>query len=65
MEKYEYKTFTYDTKGFWGGTVDTNQFEKELNNLGNDGGEMVSSLSTTQAYGSSKSVVCIFKRKKD
>lgn len=24
MEKYEYKTLTYDTKGFWGGSVDTN-----------------------------------------
>lgn len=64
MEQYEYKTLAYDTKGFWGGTLDTEQFERELNCLGSEGWEMVSSLSTTQTYGSSKSVVCVFKRKK-
>lgn len=65
MEKYEYKTLIYDTKGFWGGSVDANQFQNELNVQGNDGWELVSSISTTQSYGSSKSIVCIFKRKKD
>ena len=65
MQKYEYKTFVYETKGLCGGTVDANQFEDALNNLGNEGWEMVSGLSTTQGGGSSKSVVCILKRKKD
>lgn len=65
MEKYEYKTFIYDTKGFWGGSVDAGQFQKELNVLGNDGWELVSSISTTQSYGSSKSIVCILKRRKE
>lgn len=65
MDKYEYKTFTYDTKGFWGGSVDINQFQNELNALGDDGWELVNSVSTTQSYGSSKSIVCIFKRKKN
>lgn len=65
MDKYEYKTLTYDTKGFWGGSVDAGQFQSELNILGNDGWELVSSISTTQSYGSSKSIVCIFKRKKE
>lgn len=64
MEKYEYKTFIYDTKGFWGGTVDQNEFQKELNAFGDDGWELVNSISTTQSYGSSKSIVCILKRRK-
>ncbi|MEG2356896.1 MAG: DUF4177 domain-containing protein [Clostridia bacterium] len=45
--------------------MDTNQFENLLNSLGNDGWEMVSGLSTNRGGGASKSVVCIFKRKKD
>lgn len=65
MELFEYKVAVYDTKGFWGGDVDSNRFEKQLNLLGNDGWEMVSCTSTNQSYGSSKSIVCIFKRKKE
>lgn len=64
MEKFEYCTYIYDTKGFWGGSVDASQFQNELNRLGNEGWELVSSNSTNQSYGSSKSIVCIFKRKK-
>ena len=64
MDKYEYKTFIYDTKGLWGGIVDVNQFQNELNTFGNDGWELISSISTTQSQGASKSIVCIFKRKK-
>ena len=33
MEKFEYKVVTYDTKGFWGGTVETRQIEEKLNLL--------------------------------
>ena len=65
MDKFEYKVVTYDTKGFWGGNVETYQIEDQLNMIGNDGWEMVSCTSTNQSYGASKSIVCIFKRKKD
>ncbi len=65
MEKFEYKVVTYDTKGFWGGSVEVSQIENQLNLLGNDGWEMVSCTSTNQSYGASKSIVCIFKRKKN
>lgn len=64
MEKYEYCTTVYDTKGFWGGSVDVSEFQKELNCLGNEGWELVSSVSTTQNQGATKSIICIFKRKK-
>ena len=56
---------TYDTKGFWGGSVEVQQIEAQLNLLGNDRWEMVSCTSTNQSYGASKSIICIFKRKKE
>lgn len=65
MEKFEYKVVTYDTKGFLGGSVEVQQIEAQLNLIGNDGWELVSCTSTNQSYGASKSIVCIFKRRKD
>ena len=64
MEKFEYKVVTYDTKGFFGGQIEISQLEDELNLLGNDGWEMISCTSSNQSYGSTRSIVCIFKRKK-
>ncbi len=65
MDKYEYKVVVYDTKGFFGGKVEVEQIENQLNLLGSNGWEMVSCTSTNQSYGSSRSIVCIFKRKMD
>ena len=65
MDKYEYKVIAYDTKGLFGGKVDSRELESQLNQFGNDGWEMVSCTSSNQSYGSSKSIVFIFKRKKD
>ncbi len=65
MGKYEYRVVTFDTKGFWGGDVETSQIQDQLNLLGNDGWETVSCTSTNQSYGATKSIVCIFKRKKE
>ena len=65
MDKFEYKVVTFETKGFWGGNVEVSKVETRLDQLGNDGWEMVSSTSTNQSYGASKSIVCIFKRRKD
>ena len=65
MDQFEYKVVAYDTKGFFGGNVEVHQIEDQLNELGNHGWEMVSCTSTTQSYGATKSIVCMFKRKKD
>ena len=65
MEKFEYKVVVYDTKGFFGGSVEANKLESQLDLLGHDGWEMISCASTNQSYGSSKSIVCIFKRRKE
>ena len=65
MNRYEYKVVAYDTKGLFGGKIDSEDFESQLNRLGDEGWEMVSCTSSNQSYGSSKSIVCIFKRQKD
>ena len=56
---------TYDPSGLFGGNVNVNQIENQLNMLGEDGWELISCTSSNQDYGSTKSLVCIFKRRKD
>ena len=65
MNRYEYKVVAYDTKGLFGGKIDSGEFESQLNQLGNEGWEMVSCTSSNQSYGSSRSIVCVFKRQKE
>ena len=65
MEKFEYKVVTYDPSGLFGGNVQVNKIEEQLNLLGDAGWELVSCTSSNQSYGSTKSLVCIFKRRKD
>ena len=65
MKKFEYKVVTYDPQGFFGGNVQVDQIEHQLNQLGNDGWEMVCCTSSNQSYGSTKSLVCIFKKGKE
>ena len=56
METFECNSYLYDTTGFGGGSVDAARFQDELNLLGSDGWELVSSFSTTQSQGSSKAL---------
>ena len=63
MERFEYYTYIYDTEGFCGGKVRVEDFQTELNRLGNDGWELVSAVSTNQGNGYTRSIVCILKRR--
>ena len=63
METYEYTTFSYEPKGFFGGIVEEQAFRDRLNALGAQGWEMVSCVSVQQGYGSTRNLVAIFKRK--
>jgi hypothetical protein len=63
MDKYEYKTLFTDAKGAFGGKVDKGGFKMELNELGKDGWELVSTVSSAQSYGSTRWLISIFKRK--
>ncbi len=63
MEQYEYKTLLTDAKGFFGGKVDPNILQLQLNELGRQGWELVSTVATVQSYGSTRWLISIFKRK--
>ncbi len=63
MVKYEYKTLYTDAKGFLGGKVDRSSFQQDLNELGKEGWELVSSVSANQSYGSTRWIISVFKRK--
>ena len=44
MDKFEYKTLSTDAKGVFGGKVDQYVFQNELNELGSQGWELVSTV---------------------
>lgn len=64
MDKFEYKTLFTEAKGFLGGRVDKHAFQHELNELGAEGWELVSSFPSAQSYGNTRWVISIFKRKR-
>jgi hypothetical protein len=63
MEKFEYKTLFTDAKGFLGGKVDQREFQYDLNELGAQGWELVSTVAAAQSYGSTRWIISVFKRK--
>lgn len=63
MEKFEYKTLFTDAKGILGGKVDQYTLEKELNELGAQGWELINTAAVAQSYGSTRWIISTFKRK--
>jgi hypothetical protein len=63
VEKFEYKTLFTDAKGVFGGKVDKASFQYELNELGAQGWELVSTVAAAQSYGSTRWIISVFKRK--
>ena len=63
MERWEYRTIKVLTKGFAGGILEIQNFDTELNKMGSEGWELVSSFDTNQSYGQTREVVAVFKRK--
>lgn len=64
MDRWEYRTLKFKIKGFSGGILETEDFNNELNRLGDKGWELVSSFTTNAANGYSRDAVAIFKRRK-
>lgn len=64
MDKWEYKSIKIETRGFMGGILETDDFTYELNNLGDEGWELVSCVATSQGQGTTREVIAILKRKK-
>ena len=64
MEKWEYKSVKLETEGFLGGILDINDFDYELNKLGEQGWELVSCFTTNKSQGESREAIAVFKRRK-
>ncbi len=64
MQQWEYKTIDFKTKGVLGGLLDLRDFNDALNEYGENGWELVNCFDTNQSYGSSRTVVAVFKRPK-
>lgn len=61
---FEYKILKFNTTGLFGGKVNLEEIEVELNKLGAEGWELISTVASNEAYGTTKEIVYIFKRKK-
>jgi len=62
MQKWEYKTIKASAKGLLGGVVDTSAFDVLLNQLGQQGWNLVSVFDTNMIDGTSREIVAVFKR---
>ncbi len=62
--KWEYKTIKLETTGFSGGKLNEKNLEYQINQLGEQGWELVTAFDTNQSQGASRYVVTIFKRQK-
>lgn len=62
MKKFEYKTITMDAEGIFGGKINNEKLEKELNRLGSEGWELVSTVTSSVTYGKTAYIVSVFKR---
>jgi hypothetical protein len=60
--RWEYLTYKYQTGGFFGGKVDTDELRDALNRLGALGWELVSALDTNLNQGASRDIIMILKR---
>jgi hypothetical protein len=64
MEKWEYISVKFLTKGFSGGILDIHNLDRELNSLGEQGWELVSCITTHMSAGQSREVIAVLKRRK-
>lgn len=62
--KWEYRTIKLATTGFAGGKLDELKLDALMNQLGAEGWELAAALDTSQGYGATRDVVCVFKRPK-
>ena len=62
---WEYRTVKFPASGgFLGGRIDTAAFNARLNELGEQGWELMSALATNQGYGWSREILAILKRER-
>lgn len=64
MDKWEYKSIKFETKGFLSITLEIEDFNFKLNEFGNEGWELVSCVPISGTSGETVEVTAVFKRKK-
>lgn len=52
----------FEVKGFFGGVLNTEQFDNVTNKLGSEGWELISCFDTNSSQGGSRYVIAVFKR---
>jgi len=63
--QWEYRTVKFPASGgFLGGRIDTASFNSRLNELGEQGWELMSAFATNQGYGWSREILAVLKREK-
>ena len=62
MVIWEYKSIKLATSGIFGGKVDLERLDAELNELGRQGWEVVTAFGTNMSGGDSREVIVTFKR---
>ncbi len=61
--KWEYFTVAFVASGFWlGGKLDGNAFNAKLNEMGQQGWELMSVFDTNTSSGQTRDVFAVFKR---
>jgi len=61
--RFEYLTIKFATAGFFaGGDLDGDAFNARLNEMGNEGWELVSVFDTNMLHGRTRDVVAVLKR---
>jgi hypothetical protein len=62
--RWEYKTVKMATSGLLGGKLNTEEFDRTLNELGRDGWDLISAFDTNQGSGQTRDVVAVLKRQR-
>ena len=64
MDQFEYKSIFTDAEGVFGGRINQEYMDWQLNELGDQGWELVSTFASNQVGGNTRWIVSVFKRKK-
>ncbi len=62
MKKFEYRVLDVPTGGWFGGKVNLKELAIKLNEVGQDGWEVVNATDTNMWEGASRGVIIILKR---
>jgi len=63
MKKFEYETLMLDATGFWaGGKINEQELKARLNEMGQEGWELLEISTTNKGLGETRSILCVFKR---